>query len=411
VGTDLENAKKWLMGQGVPEYLILVKQEYSTTVETDRVTRTEPAYGEEIKTGQTVTIWTSLGKEQVFARMPNVVGLDYEAAVEKLNEVGFMEVTSEEVDSMEPAGKVLEQSATRYMDTDVTTPIVLKISKGPAMKTMLNVLGKTYDDAEKALKDAGFLDVYPQEVESNEPAGTVVGQSVAADTEIAINAPITLEVSKGPKEVTMPDLTTKTFEAAEKILKDLGFTTVTRNDVENDAPAGEVVGQSVNKGDKVTVITEIVLDVSKGPKMATVPNVVGKTFEDAKTELELWGFKVVTRVDVENNAAAGLVVSQSVAKDTQVPVNTEIVLEVSLGPAAPVTTRKTITVDLSAVYTEPVETPYKFELRQGDQVPFVLQACDKAILEITLEGFSIQYYDIYLNDIYYETLRVDFDAE
>ena len=44
-------------------------------------------------------------------------------------------------------------------------------------------------------------------------------------------------------------------------------------------------------------------------------------------------------------------------------------------------------------------------------MPFVLQACDKAILEITLEGFSIQYYDIYLNDIYYETLRVDFDAE
>ena len=411
VGTELENAKKWLIGQGVPEHLILEKQEYSTTVDAGRVTRTDPAYGQEIGKGQTVTIWTSLGKEKVYARMPDVVGMDYEAAVEKLHEKGFMDVKSEEVESMEPAGKVLEQSATRYMEADVTTPIVLKISKGPATTAMLDVLGKTYDEAEKALKDAGFIDVYPQEVESLEPAGTVVGQSVAADTEIPINEPITLEVSKGPKEVTVPDLTTKTFEAAEKILKDLGFITVTRNDVENDAPAGEVVGQSVIKGEKVTVITEIVLDVSIGPKMATVPNVVGKTFEDAKTELEAWGFTVIIRVDVDNNAAAGLVVSQSVAKDTQVPVKTEIVLEVSKGPVAPVTTQKTVTINLSAVYPEPVETPYKFVLRQGDQVTFILEACDKAVFEITLEGYSIQYYDIYLNDIYYETLRVDFDAE
>ena len=411
VGTDLENAKKWLVGQGVPEHLILEKQEYSTEIEAGRVTRTDPAHGQEIKDGQTVTIWTSLGKEKVFARMPNVVGMDYDAAVEKLNESGFTHVTPEEVDSMEPAGTVLEQSATRYMDTDVTTPIVLKVSKGPATELMLNVLGKTYEEAEKALKDAGFIDVYPQEVESLEPAGTVVGQSADADVEIPINEPITLEVSKGPKEVTVPDLTTKTFEAAEKILKDLGFITVTRNDVENDAPVGEVVGQSVNKGDKVTVVTEIVLDVSKGPKMATVPNVVGKSFEDAKAELDAWGFKVITRLDVENNATAGLVVSQSVAKDTQVPVNTEIVLEVSKGPAAPVTTMKTITVNLSSVYPEPVETPYKFELRQGGEVAYVQEACDKASFEITLEGYSIQYYDIYLNDIYYETLRVDFDAE
>ena len=411
VGTELENAKKWLVGQGVPEHLILEKQEYSTAVDAGRVTRTEPAYGQEIGNGQTVTIWTSLGKEQVFARMPSVVGMDYEAAVEKLSESGFMDVTPEEVESMEPAGKVLEQSATRYMETDVTTPIVLKVSKGPATETMLNVMGKTLEDAEKALKDAGFIDVYPNYVESNEPKDTVVGQSVAADQEIAVNEPITLDVSKGPKEVTMPGLEGKTFEAAEKVLKDLGFITVTRNDVENDAPIDEVVGQSVTKGDKVIVTTEIVLDVSKGPKMATVPNVVGKTFEDAEAELKAWGFKVVTRLDVENNAAIGLVVSQSVAKDTQVPVNTEIVLEVSKGPAAPVTTKKTVTVDLSAVYTEPVETPYKFELRQGDQVAFVLGACDKASFEITLEGYSIQYYDIYLNDIYYETLRVDFDAE
>ena len=411
VGTELTNAKQWLMGHGVPEYLILEKQEYSTEIEAGRVTRTDPAYGQEIGNGQTVTIWTSLGKEQVFARMPNVVGMDYEAALEKLNEAGFMDVTPEETDSMEPAGTVLKQSATRFMDTDVTTPIVLQISKGPEKKVMPDVVGKTYDEAYKMLTDAGFLDVYPEEVESNEPAGTVLNQSVAKNTEIAINEEIVLEVSKGPKEVTMPEVLGKTFAEAEKTLIDLGFTKITKNEVDNDAPVGEVVAQNVAKDEKVSATTEIVLDVSKGPKMATVPNVVGRTYADAVAELESWGFKVVTRVEVENNAAAGLVVSQSVPSKTQAAVNTEIILEVSKGPAAPVTTKKTVTVDLKSVYTEPVEEPYKFELRQNDQVVFVLDACDKASFEITLEGYSIQYYDIYLNDIYYETLRVDFDAE
>ena len=411
VGTELANAKQWLVGQGVPEHLILEKQEYSADIEAGRVTRTDPAYGQEIRNGQTVTIWTSLGKEQVFARMPNVEGMDYETALEKLNEAGFMDVTPEEVESMEPAGRVLKQSATRFMDTDVTTPIILQVSKGPEKKTMPYVVGKLYEDAYKELTDAGFLDVYPEEVESNEPAGTVLAQSVAQNTEIPINEEIILEVSKGPKEVTMPEVLGKTFEEAEQLLTDLGFEKVTKNEVENDAPVGEVVGQNVAKDEKVVVSTEIVLEVSKGPKMATVPNVVGRTYADAVAELENWGFKVVTRVDVENNAAAGLVVSQSVPEKTQAAVSTEIILEVSLGPAAPVTTQKTVRIDLSSVYTEPVEEPYKFQLRQGDQVVFVLDSCDKASFEITLEGYSIQYYDIYLNDIYYDSLRVDFDAE
>ena len=424
VGTTLENAKSWLIGHGVPEHLILVKNENSATVEKDCVTRTDPAYGEEIADGQTVTIWYSLGKEVVTARMPNVVGMDYEAALEKLNTEGFMDVTPEEVDSMEPAGTVLEQSATRYMDTDVTTPIVLQVSKGPEIKAMPDVMGKTYDEAYKELTKAGFVDVYPEEVESNEPAGTVVGQSVAPELEIAVNAPIALEVSKGPKEVTMIEVTGKTFEEAEKALTDMGFVTVTKTEVESEDPVGQVVGQSVAKGDKVIVTTEIVLEVSKGPRLATVPNVVGRTFADAETELNAWGFKVVIRLDVENDAAAGVVVSQSVAQNTQVPVNTQIVLEVSKGPAEPIYVTVTKELDFSNVFTddqgvllsEPV-TPYRVEIRDDEgQIIAFIDNCTTIKPTVQLQGYGLQTYEIYfdgnLNDNfgmqYYDYLTVDF---
>ena len=91
-------------------------------------------------------------------------------------------------------------------------------------------------------------------------------------------------------------------------------------------------------------------------------------------------------------------------------MDTQIVLMVSTGPKVPVTTKKTVKVDLTTVYTDPI-TPYKFELRQESEVAFVLTNCTENTLEITLEGYGIQFYDIYLDDIYYDSLRVDFNAE
>jgi beta-lactam-binding protein with PASTA domain len=234
-------------------------------------------------------------------------------------------------------------------------------------------------------------------------------------TTVDKNSAVNVVVSKGPKpsdSVDVPDVTGLTAEEAENKLIDALFVPQPGPQVNSDTvEAGKVCSQSAEPGTKAQVLSVITYSVSLGKEQVTVPDVAGKSVNEARDILAKAGLGSDTTNSYSDTVKKDVVISQSVAKDTQVPVNTEIVLEVSLGPAAPVTTRKTITVDLSAVYTEPVETPYKFELRQGDQVPFVLQACDKAILEITLEGFSIQYYDIYLNDIYYETLRVDFDAE
>ena len=475
VGTDLENAKSWLIGQGVPQNLILVREEYSELA-AGKVTRTDPAYGEEIVEGQTVTIWSSLGKEVVTARMPNVVGMTFEEAEKKLKEEGFNDVSQEETESMEPAGTVVEQSETRYLQIDVTTPIVLKVSKGPETKAMLDVVGKTFEEAEKLLKAAGFIDVYGMPVESNEPEGTVVGQSVEEGDEIAVNDPITLEVSKGPKEVTMPDLVGKTFEEAETALKDLGFTVVNKNEVDDNAKAGEVVGQSVAKDEKITVDKEITLDVSKGPKEITMPDLAGKTFEEAekalkdlgftvinknevfdaadvgkvvsqsvakdekvtvdkeitldvskgpkvvampnvvnesfenaRIKLDAWGFKNIVRKDVENAAAPGTVVSQSVNPDNQIPVTTEIVLEVSTGPNTPTFTKETVIFDLSkAQLTE------KFDFAVGSlSEPSHRNQYegDTVTVEITLEGYGIQHFDIYIDEIYVDSVRVVFSDD
>ena len=416
VGLELENAKNWLLGQGVPENLILTREEYSSNLLKGKVTRTDPAYGEEIVEGKTVTIWVGLGPEIINARMPNVVGKQYADALAELNHAGFMDVTPEEVESNEPAGTVLKQSHERYISTDVTTPIILTVSKGPEQKVMPNVVGKAYADAERQLLDMGFLTVNAVEVESNEPAGTVLEQSVEDGTMIEVTTSIELKVSLGPKMVEMPDLTNKTFEEAETLLLDMGFTVVNRTDVENEADAGTVIGQSVEKNAEVPVTTVIELTVSKGPKIVKMPDLTNKTYEEAEALLLIMGFKIVDRTDVEDDAAPGIVIGQSVEKDTEVPVTTVIQLTVSKGPAVPVLVKKTITVNLRILFMDemgnplptPV-TPYRFELRDAEgEVVTVLDACDQITFTLELEGYGLQTYEIYVDELFFDYLTVDF---
>jgi serine/threonine-protein kinase len=59
VGLSLEDAKQYLLSQGVPENLILTREEYSTTAAAGKVTKTDPAHGEEIVEGEAVTLWVS----------------------------------------------------------------------------------------------------------------------------------------------------------------------------------------------------------------------------------------------------------------------------------------------------------------------------------------------------------------
>ncbi len=350
VNLDRQNAVDYLVGQGIPENLILIREEYSKEITMGKVIRTDPAENAVLVEGQPVTIWVSRGQEIVKARMPNVVDWLFEDAEKELNKLGFMDVTAEEVESNEPRGTVLKQSATRYLEYDVTTPIVLEVSKGPAQKVMPSVLGKTYDDAYKQLTDLGFLYVYKETQQSNEPEGTVLEQSVSENTLIDITTTIVLQVSEGPKSVKMPDLAEKTFDEAVKILQDMGFVgEISRVDVDNDAPEGQVVGQSVEKNTEVTVITDIVLQISKGP---VAPEQTKKPVEVDLSDL-------------------------FVGED---------------GKPLP----------------EPL-APYRFEVKDdtGQTVMFI-DGCTTHKLTVELEGFGLLSFEIHIDGVFYKYLTVDF---
>ena len=105
-------------------------EESSDIVDEGKVTRTSPAAGEKLTKGQVIKIWISTGPEVIKQKMPGVVGRNKTYALDLLDELGFKRIGIKEVESSEEKGTVVSQSVPKGEEIDVTTEIVLEISKG-----------------------------------------------------------------------------------------------------------------------------------------------------------------------------------------------------------------------------------------------------------------------------------------
>ncbi len=141
---------------------------------------------------------------------------------------------------------------------------------------------------------------------------------------------VTIYVSSGPPEVTVPDVTGDSVEDAVSKLADARLKArVVRVDSNEDV--GTVLDQSPREGASVDEGSKVRLRVSKGPQPLGVPSVVGSSFDSANSTLQAAGF-AVRRHDVESTQPKNTVVNQSPGAGTLQPPGTTITLDVSKGP-------------------------------------------------------------------------------
>ena len=128
IGKDLSYGEAYLSGQGM---LVLKDEEYHDTIEEGKITRTNPEAGEPLTDGQMVTIYVSKGPVIKKVAMPYVVGLNYATAKNELESYGFDNVDFVRKESDTDKDEVIDQPFARGEEIDVTTEIILTISKGP----------------------------------------------------------------------------------------------------------------------------------------------------------------------------------------------------------------------------------------------------------------------------------------
>jgi serine/threonine-protein kinase len=121
-------------------------------------------------------------------------------------------------------------------------------------------------------------------------AGTVLEWTPKG--EVPKHSPIALTVSAGPKPRTVPNLVGQPYAQALALLQQAGLTPV-RNDAFNDTvPIGQVIGTSPAAGASVDRGGKVTINVSKGPDLVAVPDVKGKSVQDATTVMQQAGLSI-----------------------------------------------------------------------------------------------------------------------
>ena len=164
-------------------------------------------------------------------------------------------------------------------------------SGGTANVPLVN--GESYAQAATQIKAAGLNPVRNNE-SSSVKAGLVISTNPDNGNSVAKNSNVTVNVSTGPANIALPNLTGSQASQAEQQLKSLGFTNVTPvTDQQSTAQSGTVDRMTPAPGN-YPPNQPITLYVSGGGTQ--VPNVVNQTATVAQAILKQDGFNVSTTI-------------------------------------------------------------------------------------------------------------------
>ena len=176
------------------------QQQYSKSVPRGAVIGTEPAAGTQLSTGQPVTLLVSRGANTV--AVPNVVGLDDQAALTTLQNAGLSGAEVQR-DSTEPEGKVLSQSPGAGKRVARGSQVTIFASTGAI--TVPDVTGQTRKTAVTALKKAGFTVAVTEETTADpSEVGRVISEFPPGGSRGRRGDTVTISVGVSPPTTTTP---------------------------------------------------------------------------------------------------------------------------------------------------------------------------------------------------------------
>ncbi len=199
-----------------------IERKFSESFDRGTVMNTDPPGGRRIRGNGAVTLTISRGPEVV--AVPNLKGRPLEEAKAELTNSGLAPGIVTEAFSQEVAqGSVISSNPAVGEKRAPDTAVSLVVSKGRPVPVP-SVTGLPADQAKSTLEGLGFkVLTAPEQVNAPSAAGTVANQSIGAGTQAAAGDTITLTVSKGPRQLPVPNVTGQDVDAARKILEAAGF--------------------------------------------------------------------------------------------------------------------------------------------------------------------------------------------
>jgi len=203
-------------------------------------------------------------------------------------------------------------------------------ARGPLVHAP-NVVAQTEEAAGAQLAAAGLSLEVVDRVHTDDPAGTIVSQDPGPGDDLRRGGAVSVVVSDGAPPATLPQVVGAGEPDAVAALEAAGFEVAVEHRHHETVEAGKVALQepSTTEAPKGSVVTVVVSD---GPTPVIVPNVIGKSADEARAVLEGAGFAVKTAEEFSDTVDKGNVVRQDPVTGAEAVPGSEVTVVVSKGP-------------------------------------------------------------------------------
>ncbi len=261
--------------------------------------------------------------------VPPVEGKSFEAAKRILEKKGLkIKIVGKEYSEIIEAGHIISQDPEPGRKLKKGEIVRVVLSKGKELIEVPDLAGKTEAEAgsllgEKKLKVGEIERVFSDTV----PEGIVISQEPKSGEKVEIGTPVNLKISQGVELVIVPDVLNKNSEEATKAVSKAGLKYSLKEEFNEEVEIGRVIRQTPQPGIEVKKGSTVEIVVSKGPETVTVPDVIGKSNLEARSELEALRFEVETIfVSVSDQSQIGKVVAQSPTGNSQANKGTTVTI-------------------------------------------------------------------------------------
>jgi eukaryotic-like serine/threonine-protein kinase len=259
--------------------------------------------------------------------VPLVEGLERQLAIEQIEAVGLEAEVEEQPSTDVERGIVIEQSPREGTQVSKGSTVTITVSTGPRQVEVPSLVGGTYEEAVDALTELG-LEPRRVEVFSQKPVGQVTGQDPAAGEIVDEGSRVEVRVSKGVRQVAVPDVLGQSESSATGELQAAGFEVSVTEASSDTVSEGLVSAQSPGAGTAVAKGSTVTITISTGPELTAVPDVIGEDVATARAMIRDAGLRPSTQFqDVDDPAQDGIVLDQDPSGNEQAsPGSTVIIL-------------------------------------------------------------------------------------
>ena len=211
--------------------------------------------------------------------------------------------------------------------------------------TVPDLRNQTKADALAALEKLGLKTEVVNDASADVQEDHVVGTDPTANSTVKSGSTITVTVSSGRENTSVPDLSGKTTAEASAILKKKGLDLdpVVREGSSPKVERGKIMEQNPSAGTQVSKGSKVTITVSTGEATTRVPVVTGMQWSQAEGNLTSLGFEPVVEF-VDGSEPDGTVISVD-GEGTQMPAKSKINVKVSNGSLIQTPNLTNMTVD------------------------------------------------------------------